>query len=145
MLMVALVMKYFFLSWAARLSQFQVCRRCPVPRVVFAIHSRWHIISFYTIEEIPGIRWIPGIQDLAASSPHGAGQDSRVAALIAGTADELMAREAIRLTVRPQDWFPARPAKLALQYLVQFPPPMEHSGFHRSDGESHGASSFFHG
>src|SRR5260370_25516185 len=60
MLLVALVMQYFVLSWAARHSQFQVCRRCPVPRVVFAIHSRRHIISFYTIEEIPGTKWIPG-------------------------------------------------------------------------------------
>ena len=71
--------------------------------------------------------------------------ESLVAALIAGTADELMAREAMRLTARQQDWFPVRPARLALQYLVQFPPRMEHPGFQRSDRQSHDASSFFRG
>ena len=70
---------------------------------------------------------------------------SLVAALITGTADELMAREAIRLTARPQALFPGHAGGLALQYLVQFPPPMEQTAFHRLDRKAHQSSGLSRG
>src|SRR5260370_9361634 len=66
-----------------------------------------------------------------------------VAALITESADELMAREAIRLTARAL--FSGHPGGLALQYSAQFLPPLEHSGFHRCDRHAHHSSGFLRG
>src|SRR5216683_1253551 len=66
-----------------------------------------------------------------------------VAPLITETADESMAREAIRLTARAL--FPVHPGGLALQYSAQFPPPVEQSAFHRLNREAHKSSGLSHG
>src|SRR5258708_10799374 len=68
-----------------------------------------------------------------------------VAALITETADELMAREAIRLTARAL--FPGYPGGLdvALQSLAQLPPSVEQSAFHRFDREAHKSSGLSRG
>jgi len=70
---------------------------------------------------------------------------THVAVLITRTADELTAREGIRITARPQDLFPGHPGGLALQYLGQFPPPLEHTGFHRRDQKVHQSSGLSRG
>src|SRR5258705_14025527 len=74
---------------------------------------------------------------------YGDSRASLVAALITCTSDEWIARDTIRLTARPQDLFPVHPGGLALQHLVQFPPPLVHTAFHRFDREPQDASDFF--
>src|SRR5260370_17103411 len=68
-----------------------------------------------------------------------------VATLITETTDELLAREAIRLAARLQHLCFGNPGGLALQYPVQFPPPLVHSALHPFDREPQDPGDFFCG
>ena len=63
--------------------------------------------------------------------------------LITRTAEKLLAREVTRPT--SQNLLPKYPAGVALQDVMQFPPPVEHATFHRIDREPHHSSRLFCG